>query len=240
MTLTVANCADYVQLTLGGPAAAALPTLTLVNLAGRHMVGMSQWRWLMRGPTPIGTVNGQEYVELPTDYGTMIEMAGSVNIWDIVWVGLGEITSLRAHYPQNAVYGPYRGAVSLAPASGSTLPRWRVELYPTPNSTNATAFSLAYRAQWEEITQDTSYLPIPLYCETLFIRILQSFARGYMEEDQGTLSARLSELSTCPELVAATRQDRSKIQDYGHLIGDIASKSRYLDYSRRFTTIIGP
>ena len=240
MTLTVTNCADFVRLTLGGPADAALPTLALVNMAGRHLVGMSQWRWLMRGPVAVGTVAAQEYVELPTDYGTMIQLAGSSTIWDVNWVGLGEITSLRAHTPTNAECGPFRGAVSLAPASGSTLPRWRVELYPTPSATNATAFSLAYRAQWTEITSESDYLPLPLYCETLFTRILQTFARGYMEEDQANLSERLAVLSTSPELIAATRQDRAKIQDYGHLLGAHGELRRYFNPYNNMTTITGP
>lgn len=239
MALTVLQCADFVKLTLAGAADTSLSTLTLVNMAGQSLCGMSEWRWLQRAPVDVGVVAAQEYATLPIDFGAMLAMVPSTGFYGIVWTDLGEIAGLRAASAQTSANGPWRGVVIDSIPSGSTLPRAQVELYPTPSATSTTAFKLAYRAKWTNLTSDSDYIPIPEWCETLFIRLLQVHARGFMEEDKASLSMRLAEIKSSAELIGAVKQDRARQRDRGALKGSLSSPNTY-DYRSRFTTITGP
>lgn len=238
MPYTVTECADFVRLTLGGPAAAALPTLTLVNMAGHHFVGLSKWKFMERRASYLGTTANQSYVAAPSDFGEPVSL-GAVTINAYYQPSsIGEINELRASSTAG-VGEPYLYCVTHTTPSGSTAAVPYIELYPTPSATVAQAILLIYRARWAELTSDSDYIPFPDYTKALFLRLVQSFARGFMEEDKGSLSLRLADAHAWPEFVNAAKQDRRFNSDHGELRGDIADK--YPGWTPRlFDTITGP
>lgn len=238
MPYTVTECADFVRLTLGGPAAAALPTLSLVNMAGHHFVGMSKWRFMERRSSYLGTTASQNYVAAPTDLGEIVSM-GAVTINAYYEAStIDEINRMRAS-ATTQVGQPYLYCVIHTTPSGSTAAVPYIELYPTPSTTVAQAILLIYRARWTELTSDSDYIPFPDWTKALFLRLVQSFARGFMEEDKGSLSLRLADAHVWPEFVMAAKTDRRMQTDHGELRGDISEN--YPGWTPRFfDTITGP
>lgn len=240
MALTVTQLADFTRLTLGGPADASLSTLTLANMAGRHLVSMSRWKWLDRSPVAIPTVAAQTYISPPSDFDEPLALVSTSTGNYYRWGTLEEVTTLRYGTNQSQSGGEYVGAVVRAAASGSTPPEVRIELFPTPSASTSDVFRLAYRAKWPTLTADEDYMPFPEEIELLFIRLFQTVARGFMEEDKGNLSERLAEAVLWPEFIAAVRSDRKKQVDHGALQGSLDEWSPYSSPAHSFSSITGP
>jgi hypothetical protein len=238
MPYTVTECADFVKLTLGGEPSAVLPTLALVNMAGHHFVSMSKWRFQERRASYLSTVASQTYIAAPTDLGGIVSLAPVNSAGCYKPSTIDEINMLRSSASTDTGT-PYLYALIHTTPSGSTAAVPYLELYPTPSTSTANALQIVYRARWVELTSDSDYIPFPDFTKTLFIRVLQAHARGFMEEDKASLSARLLELSASPEFVACVKQDRAMQSDRGEMKGDISGG--YASYSEPFfDTITGP
>ena len=69
-------------------------------------------------------------------------------------------------------------------------------------------FKMFYRADWARVEDDSDdTIPIPDYCNGLFLQVLSDFALGYEERDQGLLSRRLAETMAGPQFDAAIMRD---------------------------------
>jgi hypothetical protein len=241
MALTVTQAADFVRLTLSGKADAALSTLTLVNMTGSHLSSMAKWRFLERKASYLSTTASQTYVALPADFGGMVSLAAVGTNTYYRPADINDINRMRSSgIPSNGP--PYLYAIIGTTPSGSTAQVQHLELFPTPTATTANAMSIVYRAKWVDLTADTDYIcpaPFPDYCKVLFIRILQAFARGLQEEEQGSLSLRLNEMRGSPEFIAAAKQDRSMQPDMGEMQGSIPSWGETTS-RLYFDTITGP
>mgnify|MGYP003579071396 CR=1 FL=1 len=94
-----------------------------------------------------------------------------------------------------------------------------LEIAPGAGSAVTGAFRMFYRARWQRLTNDSTHVAIPEFCETLYLQIARAFARGYVREDQGSLDARLQEIQLGPVFLAAKRSDGSIQPSVGKLSG---------------------
>ena len=221
MTLTVANCANWIELSLGGQPSSQAGVLELVNLSGLHMVGMTRWRFLEGADVLLSTVADQEYIDLPSNFSTPISLCGSTINSDVAWASREDIAMMRQSPSVSGNGGVYFFATSFSAATGATPPVPRLEIFPTPESATTDQFRLVYRAGWAALTSDSDYVPIPEYCRALFVRILGAFTRGLHREEQGSVDARLMEIRNGPIFAAAQKDDKTKQVDRGLIRGSI-------------------
>jgi len=106
------------------------------------------------------------------------------------------------------------------------MPRARLEIWPDPGSDDDDAVTIYYRAGWKTLDQDTEYVSIPTWLQTLYIQLVRAFARGYEREDVASLSARCAEVMGGPLALAAVRRDDMMQPSYGELMGGGADLAR--------------
>jgi hypothetical protein len=185
-------------------------------------------------------------IVLPIDFGNIINIQpteGLVNSFNLTDVGF--INQLRTN---EVAVGNFRywGAVTRGHnydhVGTESLGQgaWRLEIYPTPTVVKYNALTMYYRAGWREITEDLAFIPIPDYCETLFRQLMRSFARGYEEDDVGSLHLRLMEIEKSPIFIHAKQRDGNIQNTLGQMAGGAAEQQsrNYNEYLK--TTVIGP
>ena len=139
--------------------------------------------------------------------------------------------------------GYYYGAIAHPSPVGSAdsvgAPVPRLEIYPAPGANATGAIRIFYRSDWTDLTSDSELLRVPAYVETLFLQVLRAFARGYEEEDQGSLTARLLEIGSGPLFSTAVVRDGEIQPDYGPLKGGLTARARQSDhgFSLNFNTL---
>ena len=116
----------------------------------------------------------------------------------------------------------------------------RLELYPTPSTTTTEALTLYYRAGWSRVYDDRKPLQMPAYIEPLYIELLRAFARGYEEEDQGSLSTRLNEIMKGAIFAISVDRDSSVQPDYGPIRNGAAAEMHRGKQHWDFNTISAP
>lgn len=237
MTILVADCDSWIHTTLGGPLPARIPLLTLVNQAGRHLCGMTAWRWLESRSTTLGVTAAQNYCTLPDDYGSAISVDVDGRPGSTYWVTRGDMDILRAATNPSSDTSLYAVCVAYVSATTTDAPTPVLELSPTPQTTDADYFIFTYRAQWADLDEDDERVPVPSFCETLFITVLQAFARGFLREEQGSLGARLAEIRAGEVFKQALRDDRTKQASWGVIRGAIQEDR---GYDSILTTTTGP
>lgn len=212
--LTLTRCEQIIAHALGSE---TLPpnvsVLEFVDRAGLWLCSFP-WRWLERTGT-LGTTVNVAYVNLPAGT-TEVYRAQSRGRW-MDATTLGAILDLRSA----AVVGyPTSYAVAYdQTAAGVLTPR--LELYPTPSVTDATAIYIHYKAGWAgpQNDTDTARIPIPEWLEPLYTEALIAYAMGVEERDVAPVDARLVAIQTGPLFLAAVRQDGSMQTNHGQMRG---------------------
>ena len=228
MALTVQQCAGWIGLTLGGIPDPVLSTLQLVNMAGRHLVGMTSWRFLEGVEATLDTVAAQTYIALPANFSSMVSIEAADGAERIEWTTREGMNALRTDQSASGGGGLTYAVVETVAASGTTPPTPRLAIFPP----SAATYRIVYRAGWADMTGDGDHLPFQVQeIETLYILILQAHARALQREEQGTLSMRLAEIQGEPNRPgpvyrAALTADRRKQRDHGQIRGAIHARRR--------------
>lgn len=207
MPINVLECERYVHHALMGPLHADLSLRDVVNRAGSLFVGLHPWQWLRRRSAQLDLVQGVSYVVLPTDFAglTAIQYTrGLLNSFEPA--SLPAILAARhnARVPQNPTWFNFSW---LAPVSGVMTPILELSIVPAANDVGA--ITIFYEAGWKPITNDQDFVtvaPVP-GMEALFLEVLRAVARGYEEEDDGSMSVRIAEIKAGPIFIAAARAD---------------------------------
>ena len=295
MALSVQNCLDHIEHTLGGPLPQEIGGIKLINQAGDFLVSANPWKWLenvqhkanlrgqvaITGATPstktltkTGAFANYEFVDgdmyevtsgtnailgfyrvtgrtsdnaitLESDYFTSAsgtDQAGTLHTGalalpadfrDLIGVnsssGLLKGISLVTHTEllerrassYTTTSGNYYAAIvhpqttGLASSTGAPTPR--LEIWPTPGANETAAMTFIYRAGWVECVNDTDLIRVPSYLELPFLEIVRALARGWEEEDQGSISVRLSQVMSGPLMIVAKERDDMTQPDYGRL-----------------------
>jgi hypothetical protein len=221
---TFAQVKRHVLLAVGGyPSLAAGQTnaerlAEVVNQAGQYLF-QRPWRFRERTSAFISLVASQDYVSLPSDVEEIISLINRENIgFNIELVTPDHLQNLREISIDSGGHGVTYACLSrVANAAGSALNPARLELFPTPTAAATDALAVRYRAGWVEIASgaaDSYEIPIPKYCDSLFIQYCRAFGMAY--EDEG-LSQRLVEIDAGPILAGALTKDGILQRDIGRL-----------------------
>ena len=229
MTLTLGQLRSHVQLAVGGDPSTApgmtVPerTAQLINNAGEHLMSRS-WRWRERTSTVVASTASQDYLSLPSDCGEILTIEPK-NSWSaslqFVDPATFEKISTEGIEPELS----YVVTLVFHDSSGVATPR--LDIYPTPSSTDATAFNIRYRAQWvalnnasnvngtdDAVLLGTSHALIPQYMESLLFEYIRAFSEG---GEDGTTQQRLALVDGGILLDQALRKDGTFQPDYGSL-----------------------
>lgn len=241
MTLTLARCENHVQHTLRtGAVSSELSVLELVNLAGQRLVGMHPWRWLDRSGS-LTTVTAQEYVDLSTligfqsIYGAVYTDGASTWIKPIDMMGLLELRTTTS-----GTRTSHYSIVNTITTAGVLTPT--MQITPTPSLGVANAIKCYYRAGWQvplTTAEDQAKIAVPVFMEGMFLQVLRAHARGYEEEDEGTLQARMNEIKTSADFLDAVRVDSMLQSNFGtQRGGGVAMQENVGMQTRRYTPTV--
>lgn len=207
MAITVLEAERHVHHALMGAVHPDLSLRDIVNRAGSLFVGLHPWQWLRRRSAQLDLIQGQTYIVLPSDFASLTAIQytnGLVNQFERA--SLSAILSLRhaSRVPQNPTYYDFAW---LAPVNG---PMTQVlELSIIPGSNDVGAVTIYYDAGWRVAQDDHDHLaiaPVP-GMEVLYLEVLRAVARGWEEDDDASMSARIAEIKASPIFLAAARAD---------------------------------
>jgi hypothetical protein len=207
MAITVLEAERYVHHALMGVVHPDISLRDIVNRAGSLFVGLHPWQWLRRRSAQLDLVQGQTYLTLPSDFQTLTAIEwtnGLVN--DFQPASLRSILSLRhqSRVPQNPTYYDFSW---LAPANGQMTQVLELSIVPGQSETGAV--SIFYDATWAPKYEDSDHLviaPVP-GMEVLYLEVLRAVARGWEEDDDASMTARIAEIKAGPIFMAAARAD---------------------------------
>jgi hypothetical protein len=240
MTLDVAQCAQWIDLALGGKPHPVLSTLQLANMAGKHLVSMTRWRYLENETTTLDTVASQAWLDLPANFAqekSLVPVNG-LTVDTVQWVTRDVFNASQAQ--QATSDGFTLVTVETVAGDEETPPTPRIAIYPAPASSVTGAYSLVYRAGWANVTDADNYIQVPDNAiQTLYIAVLQAFARGMQRHEKASLSLNLSELSDPRKsdlFKNALKDDRSTKTSHGRIVGAIEARRRRVWPSPGYST----
>lgn len=245
MALTFGGLKQHILLALGGqPSVVSGVTQNqriaeIVNQAGNYLFS-KQWRFRERTARPLGLTANQNWAALPGDAEDIISIVAKAGLgWRVELTTPEQIDLLRNSADPSLHESIYYAALSRPWAEsngttpltpGTSFPSARLDIYPTPQTTQADALIIRYRSGWtavsgetNAVTPDTYVIPIPPYIEALIISYCRAFAMAY--EDEG-LAARLIEIDNGPIYNAAAIKDGIQQRDYGRLPTSIVGPFR--------------
>lgn len=160
----------------------------IVNDALEHLAAMHTWRWLQTSTVSLSIVAGQEYVELPADFGMLIAIEYKSSwVNDFIEAPIARILNWRnASASTTDVGGGYYYAISTGvvkgtPAEGLDAPR--LELYPTPADNDADAIQLIHRRFLRRMTADADVPQWPSYMDRALSMLARSMAKTDYDDD---------------------------------------------------------
>jgi len=217
---------------------AADASIELANDAGRWMMNARKWKWASGARATLGVTASQSYITLPADFAEFIGQPTQTASFTggFEWVSLETLTQVISESP-NASSSYFLGALSYD-TSGAGAPVAQIELYPTPDTTNASAFTVFYERTWFPLPDpaDSTAAKIPVFMEGVYTATLEAYARGWEDSTSpdrspGTRQAYLAEVMAGEEWSAACRRDQQQQPHYGVIKNGLLG-SRYRHWSR--------
>lgn len=195
---------------------------------------------LANGSTNLAGSISFPYLQLPADFREIIDLRPTAGLLN--GVNLTTLAELSAYrFSSISVSGLTRYvALSYQPVGGTGGPPVpRLEVYPTPTAAAFGVLSLMYRAGWTTVASDQDFLSIPEWIETLYLQIARAFARGYEEEDQGSLDTRLATIRLGPAFAAAQAEDAQMEPSLGPILNGAVGDGRVY-HTHYASSIAGP
>lgn len=176
---------------LGKTPNADLSLWDVLNEAGERLFTEQSWNWRVSPPTEIPAVDGQSYIELPSDYGGLIAVTVSGNSPSAVKVvQMPELVARRANstYTFNETGILYLCFVGVGPGGSDGSNRARVEIHPVAGDDGSPTLVLTYRRRWVEIaTNDDDAEPnIPSAWNRALRLLCRCMAADYENAAMGT------------------------------------------------------
>lgn len=126
------------------------------------------------------------------------------------------LNSLRTNQIEVSSWN-FWGAIVYGRPQGASLgrPVPRLELWPEIPGDDPNGLTIFWSERWTNVDADADQVPIPEFCDTAFIQLVRSFARGYDDEDEATLGQRLTEWRLADYTVMAMQADGEIQPDWG-------------------------
>lgn len=218
--------------------------LTLLNLAGREMTKMREWRWLTRSTT-IGVTAGQNYVTLPADFGSMIALVGNDSFLRTFIPTTLENVLQHRQFQNTVEDGAFYYAISYrTPSGGTGAPEATLELGQDVATTNASYGQAFYTSKWNELTTEQEDLSIPVELEGLFLAVVEAVWFGTENQNVpngATFWERIHSLKDTSVYLDAVRWDNRLQKTYGKMRGGAARRAGFpRSYLADFSSISDP
>jgi hypothetical protein len=228
MTLTLAQLKGYARLAVGGSPSTA-PGVTeadrlveIVNGAGEHLFSRP-WRWRERTAGGFDLTADQAFINLHQDgSGNTIQLDEIISIkpadllkFTIDLVAPAKFEEFKRTSVETSLF--YVATISRDVNTSSGLGNPRLDIYPTPTTTEDDAIFIRYREGWPGYTTSSSEsdtVPVTTFVEQLLIEYVRAFAEG---SEDGTTQARLIAIDSGPLLDQALRKDGITANDGGSL-----------------------
>ena len=219
--LTLAELESLVLPFTGGTAAGMLSPRSTVNAAGRWLQGSRNWTWAIRPPYSLSLTISQDYIALPSDFGSVQAIQGADLNRDLVLVTPARLMELRQN--SSTFDGPYYGAVFSPGQTSATDERGALRLYiwPTPAASASDVFTLTYYAKWTEMTAPGAYPDVPDYIADCLEELVTCYARGLKDR---TLAQNLTEFKANPLYRDAIDRDGGTQTDMGPIRNGITQR----------------
>jgi hypothetical protein len=147
-------------------------------------------------------------IDLPDDVRDVIAIKGTgSNRYAVTLTSLAEVLRVREDSGTNDAH--WYAAISYVGSPPTPI----LEIAPGAGSNVTGALRMFYRARWARLSSDSATVDVPEFLEALLTQIVRAFARGYVREDQASLSMRLAEIQAGPIFMAAVKSDGA-IQPY--------------------------
>lgn len=215
MTLTIEECLDHVTHAIGGQLI-GIDTRRVLDEAGRNLLNLRPWEFMKRPPVTLGFTATQSFIVLPTDFSSIVTLEYTQGL------------SARVNQTTLTQIAQYRSLLSVMPGyllyvspvwnpDTNGVPQPRLEIFPTPQSTDATALTMIYRPRWiDSATSDQTYIPIPDWMESVFLQLVRATATGYQ---MNNMDAALAPIVQGVIWAAAVKQDEISKYIHGEVRG---------------------
>lgn len=222
MSITYASLKNYVKHALAGDPASDIDYSNIINEAGRYLYNCHQWKFRERPPATVNFVASQAYVELPEDFGELVSYTMTSGLTrGLQLTTFRELAQLQASDVSASDY--FWAAISHPEQTQDSkdMPKPRLEIWPTPTSSETGAITIWYRAEWLELEDDADKANVPKWAVSLLTILVRTFAQGYEEEG---LIERLNAFEGSAILDRFRAKDGMIQPDYGPLgVGAVGS-----------------
>lgn len=200
---------------------ADMPVTEFVNDVGEWFVSAEPWNFLTRPPVYLGIVNGQEYSELPDDFGRLLSVTGSS--FGTYSIRLEDPTAVAGARVSGATNPScFLGCITHgAPTTAGPRASARLDLGPIPSVTQAQAFQLAYQAGWTTCLNANDHILLPRWTTSLFVMAGSAWMQGLEQPKRGSIEDRLDRLVTSSLWQAAVNRDSEMQADLGPMRGGV-------------------
>ncbi len=219
--------------------------LDLANRAGTILFNMYTWDFTLRIAT-IDKTAAQSYLELPPDFEEIESIQATDTLTNSMHLTSLEDLLYRKTFTLDQSNFNFYGALTYADSSDSEggPPVAQIDIHPTPQDTEAGAFTVAYRRRWPKLVEDNDQIGVPEFAEELYIQICREVAKGYegdrMDGSALTLADRISKIKNSWLFEDAKAKDSRAQSDYGPIINGHIDSGRTLRDWGINTTVGGP
>ncbi len=153
---------------------------------------------------------------LPDDFRDILSISATDSLlYGVRLTSLEQILQNRTSQIEVTTSWNYQGAVAYA----GTPPTPILEIWPSPTANQPGVFTIFYRSGWTRLAGDSVNVRIPEFLDSLYLRLVRLFARGYEREDAFPIEEALFRLRSSPEFLDAARRDGMTQPYYGRLRG---------------------
>jgi hypothetical protein len=227
---------DEIEITDGGSGA----TEGFVEVASRTSANAVVLSTSISGSNQTGisfTLQPQS-IDLPDDVRDIIAIQGTGQTrYGVTLTTLEEVLRVRESVGANDSH--WYAAVSYVGSPPTPI----LEIAPGSGSNALGALRMFYRARWGRISTDTTTIDVPAFMDALLLQVVRAFARGYVREDAGSLSARLEEIHQGPVFRAAVKSDGAIQPHFGTLRNGIERwrrRGEVSDWHELYDRVQGP
>ena len=219
--LTFGDMQDFAKHAVGGMIATrAGGSIDLCNRAGARFFSMERWSFRQRTPASLAFVAGQDFINMPADFGDVIGAYMSDGVNDgISFVDAMDHMRRRASTITSANHWWATVVRPPTPNRRVALKPPRIDLWPTPQEDNADAVKVSYLSLWPTMVNDTDIVPIPDELEDVMLELVSVFAKGWHHEAKGTIAQRYQQFRKSDFFIDSVETDGLHQPAYGEIRG---------------------
>lgn len=237
--ISVQDCYNRISHWLHTDDHGAISKRDIINDAQVLLTSMHRWRWLNRSTVGLDLIEDQTWVDIPDDVGEILSIESSDNssFRAINLTTLDEVNNIRGSIAGLGQY--WCSVVYSEPGPSGEASRPRLEIAPTPGTTEVNAYSMFYRARLLPVSDDFQMIPLPWFMTALWWEVLRSVAQGTYEEMHGTVTDRITKVIVGPIMDLAVQQDGRIQTTAGKLRGGILDSDTVFGFTNA-TTLAAP